>query len=134
MWARWIKKTDRSTYVLGLPSMSVEQLAGIGRAQGQKPLPAWSVEMRIDRAVESLHPDNRRIVFCAHKIPVTVRECVEMEIAICGMSRYKDSQDCYTWPSNMADARALIGIGREEFKNLYNYVLGKIDEKLEKAA
>lgn len=130
LWAIWIKDTDRSLRALGYPSMSIEQTAGMGRSRGRKPNPAWTIEMEINCIIDALHNDQRRIIFAAHKIPVTLRETIDMDIAISCMTRYKDSQNCYTWPTDLQDARKAIGLSRDRFNELYGHATGIIEAEL----
>ena len=130
LWAIWIKKTDRATYALGLPGMSIEQSAGMGKAKGRKPTPAWTIEMEMDSIINALHNDVRRIIFAAHKIPVTLRECIDMDIAIACLNRYKDSVNCYTWPPDLQDARKALGLSRDRFNELYGHATGIIEAEL----
>lgn len=130
LWAAWLCDGKRALDQLGLPSMSIEQTASFSKGSGQKPLPDWSIQMQIDGIVNVMPNHQKRIIFAAHKIPVTIQEALDLKIAICCLSRYKDSQDCYEWPSNLADARKALGLGRHEFDGLYNYVLGEVGGQL----
>ena len=130
LWAVWICDGKRALDNLGLPSMSIEQTAAYGKGSGQKPLPAWSIQTLIDGIINQMPNHQKCIIFAAHKIPVTIQECQDMNIAICCLSRYKDSQDCYQWPSNLGDARKALGLGRYEFDRLYHYILGEIGAQL----
>lgn len=124
-WAKYRRQT--SDIDLGYPKQSAEQMSGYIKGTGDKFEPDLDMNMKIDRAVNDLHADLRKVIYCRYAIPLELSDLVELNIPIVIMTK---SQSAYFWSEDFNRCVYKIGLNRHVFDGHLRHAIGKIEGKI----
>lgn len=124
-WAKYRMQT--SDIDLGYPKQSAEQMSGYVKGTGDKFEPDLDKNIKIDKAVNDLHKDLRKVIYCRYAIPLELKDLVELNIPVTIMTR---RQSAYFWSEDFTKCVYKIGLNRHTFDGHLRHAIGKIEGKI----